>query len=146
MIGKLTVTPLLYLSGFLIVCNVVSLVTSYIKIKGLEADVSICETKQEALQEALDREVSKVALAVEANKAHEDVNARLTTLLSEQQASCQRVLEQGEKAVQQAKAARAESDRALAMWTSRYAAQIRETDCADALKKLDSMCPALRGY
>lgn len=148
-VSRLTVTPLLYAIGVLM------LVVAGMGVKlalldsardsavsaqhAAEADTRAARTERDAWKQA-------ATGGADANRAATAGIRSLITELERQQGELARLGEAGRRAVAAAQAEAADADRTLKLFTAKFQAESRKPDCARALAALDTMCPALGGY
>lgn len=148
-IAKLTVVPLLYACGALLLLAIGLSVK--IALLGSDLDTAIADKgKAEAERAAVitERESWK-GRADELQAANGAYGTALNTMHQQLQL-CQgeatRIESEGRKAVAAARAEAADADAALKHFTAQFQAESRKPGCAAALAALDAACPALQGY
>lgn len=148
-ISKMTVAPLLYLCGALLLL-VIGLGVK-VAMLGSDLDAAVAnQGKAEAERDAVitEREAWK-GRADELQAANGAYGTALNTMHQQLQ-MCQgeaaRIESEGLKAVAAARAEAADADAALKRFTAQFQAESRKPVCAAALAALDAACPALQGY
>ncbi|WP_298580580.1 hypothetical protein [uncultured Luteimonas sp.] len=148
-LSKLTVTPLLWACGLLLVA--VAGLGVRVHMLGATADAAEAATEAaaaRAAQHVAERDAWKHAAQASASAAGkwEAAFRNVQQLLRDSQAEARRLDEAGQAALSAAREREAEANRALASWTQRYADQVRVGDCAAALNAVQQACPAFGGY
>lgn len=148
-IERLTVTPLLYACGvLLLVClglgvalklEAADVATAEADKRTAEADRNTAQTEREAWK----RRAGELGTA---NLAYGVALSDLRAELALCQGENARLGEAGEKAVAAAQADARDADRTLAAFTAKFQTESRKPQCAAALHALDAACPALEGY
>jgi len=149
LLAKLTVTPLLWACGLLLV--VVAALGVRVHMLGASVDAAESATQAAAAradQHVAEREGWKHAARTLQGAATkwETAFGTMQTLLNQAQGEARRLDDAGRAAIAAARAREAEANRALASWTARYADQVRAGDCAAALNAVQAACPAFGGY
>ncbi|MDH7453578.1 hypothetical protein QF205_10940 [Luteimonas composti] len=149
LLAKLTVTPLLWACGLLLV----AVAALGVRVHMLGADVDAANggaaaADARANQHVAERDAWKHAAqsALEATTRWETAFGTARQLLADSQREARRLDEAGRQALAAARAREAEANRALAGWMDRYAEQVRVGDCAAALNAVQQACPAFGGY
>ena len=149
LLGRFTVTPLLYACGALLALSIGLGVA--LKLKG--ADVTAAEAATSVAEASRDKAItereawkSRAGELTAANLAYGSV----VTGLREELALCQgenaRIGQAGQLAIHRAQADARDADRTLAAFTAKFQTESRKPVCAAALSALDAACPALGGY
>ena len=149
LLSKLTVTPLLYACGVLLVALLSVSVYAVITGERLDAAQSrVDAANSERDTAATEREAWKrrAGELVEANQAYGDTVAMLQRELRDAQRETARIDAAGRAAVAAAQAAATDAERTLAAMAAQFQAQARQPDCARALNVLAQACPAFEGY
>lgn len=81
-----------------------------------------------------------------ANAGYGETITQLQAALKEAQDQTTTIRKQSSQALAAAQAQAEDADRTLKAFMTRYAAQVKETTCAQALLHVESACPALTGY
>lgn len=149
LLAKLTVTPLLWACGLLLV----AVAALGVRVHMLGADVDAAKAGTAAAdaranQHVAERDAWKRAAqsALQATTRWETAFGTVRQLLADSQREARRLDEAGRQALAAARAREAEANLALASWMDRYAEQVRVGDCAAALNAVQQACPAFRGY
>lgn len=142
-------TPLLWTCAALLA----ALAGMGVRVHMLKADVSVAEAASSsaaawARELETQRDAWKGAAQgyERASGEWERAFSSVHELLRQAQAEAGRVAEANRAAVAAAAAREAEANRALDAWMTRYAEQVRASDCASALVAVQAACPALEGY
>lgn len=142
LLAKLTVTPLLWACGLLLV--VVAVLGVQLKLKAGALDVATADVARVATERDAWKGAASRSLA--ANQTLQGAFERVHTLLEQEQGERRRLDTEGRAALQRAQQAAADADRTLATWMARYSNQVRIGDCAAALNAVQRACPMLEGY
>lgn len=148
-ISKLTVTPLLYACGaLLLVCLGlgVSLKLEAGKVRTAQAQRDTAQQRVVAVIAERDAWKHTAQSAAEANTAATDAIGSLRTTLAAQQQACGTVIAENQKALNAARNDAADADRTLKTFTRKFQTESRKPDCTRALSALEAACPALRDY
>lgn len=149
LLAKLTVTPLLWACGLLLV----AVAALGVRVHTLGASIDAAQSATQAAgaradQHIAERDAWKHAARTLQGAATkwETAFGTMQTLLKQAQGEARRLDQAGHDAIAAAQAREAEANRALAAWTQRYADQVRVGDCAAALNAVQQACPAFGGY
>jgi type IV secretory pathway TrbL component len=148
-LAKLTVTPLLYVCGFLLAALVAT--GAYAAVLDVRLDAAqsaVAAATAERGTARAERDAWKVRAGelTAANAAYGSTVATLQRELSDAQREAARVDAAGRAAVAAAQAAAADAERTLARMAAQFQKQARVPDCARALDALVLACPAMEGY
>lgn len=148
-LSRLTVTPLLYACGaLLLVClgmgaalklQATKLELANAQLDVLTAGLLTAHTERDAWKQAAQG-------GAEANRAATASIESLKATLVSQQREIRRISAEGEHAVATAQADAADADRTLKLFTAKFQTESRKPDCARALDAMQAACPALEGY
>jgi hypothetical protein len=145
-LAKLSVKPLLYVIGVLLV----ALATTWMV---QSARVTVAQSARDVAQAQLskagtEREAWKLR-ANELKQANAAFKVTVGTLQLELKGAQDQAVvmrQQNDAALASAKAAVADADRTLQAFMTRYQTQARVADCAKALLQVEATCPAFSGY
>lgn len=149
LLSRLTVTPLLYACGALLVV----VAGLGVRVHMLGSDAIAADARRAAA--VADRDAARTERnawkakandLIAANSAYGVTVDTLRQLLDEARQAARVMAEQDRKAIAQARADAADADRTLQLFTAKYQAESRKPDCAKALLTLEAACPALSGY
>lgn len=148
-LARFGATPLLWACGLLLAAAVVQ--TGRIHL--LKADVSVANAASASavawaneLQTSRDAWKGAAERMQAATTKWESAFATVHRLLQDAQRENARIDAANRAAVSAAQAREAEANRTLDAWMQRYAAQVRQDNCAAALSAVQAACPALEGY
>lgn len=147
--AKLTVTPLLYAVGLLLLVVIglsvkLALVASDLDTAAAEKATAMETAKRTATER--DAWKDKANAAADANASCSDGIESLSFMLERQQQACTANQVANQKAIAAARADAADADATLQRFVGQFRKQTPETNCGRALAALDTACPALEGY
>lgn len=148
-LSKLTVTPLLYTSGALLLACIGLGVALHVKsstLEAAEAQVGQVAAERDALATERDAWKLESAQCVEANEAYADVVGTLHGELQLAQGERRRLEAEGQAAIAAARADARDAERTLQRMAAQFQAQSRAPDCAAATARVAQACPAFEGY
>jgi hypothetical protein len=145
-LSKLSVTPLLYAVGVLLVAcaGLGGALAVQHQVHGGQLATVAAERNDARTSAAAWR--TRAGELTAANAAHRHANDTLQRLLTEARGENVRLQDEGRAAIAAAQAAAADANRTLDTWLARYADQVRTGDCASALNAVQQACPAFNGY
>ncbi|HET7655747.1 MAG TPA: hypothetical protein VFK18_01970 [Luteimonas sp.] len=149
LVGKLTVTPLLYACGALALLCVglgTALALARAEVRTVTAEAGATYEELQSAQVERDAWKDKANAASSANASCTQGIESLTVTLDRQQKACRAAQAANQQAIAAARAEAADADAALQRFIAQFRAQTPETDCGRALAALDTVCPALEGY
>ena len=146
LLDKLAVKPLLYAVAALLVVILAMSGIWYVTAARSAANLSVAEANASSAEAAWKGERTRVSELTAANAGWQDTAATLQGELKLAQDQLVTVRQQGAAAVAAAEAKAADADRTLRTFLDRYAVQVKETACAQALQNVEAVCPAFRGY
>jgi hypothetical protein len=149
LISKLTVTPLLYACGALLVAVVglaIALKVAGGKVDTAQAHQATAESRRDTAITERDAWKAKTADLRAANTAVVAANDSLRAELARQQQQCSDNAAANQRAIAAARADAADADRTLKAFTAKFQIESRKPTCARALDALGAACPALEGY
>lgn len=145
-LGSLTVKPLLIIAGVLLTIAVGEAGALAIQHYRHASALAVAESGSEAWRVNFSAANARVQELTAANAGFGETVAQLQAALKEAQAQTATIREQSSQALAAAQAQADDADRTLKAFMTRYAAQVKETTCAQALLHMESACPALTGY
>ena len=148
-LDKLTVTPLLYACGVLLLA--VLGLTVRLHFVGADLDVAkaqvgTAESQRDAARTERDAWKQRAEDAQLANRAADAAIGSLHNALEQQQAQCAANQQANAKAIARARADAADADAALRKFTAQFQTESRKADGGRALAALERACPLMRGY
>lgn len=146
LLDKLAIKPLLYAIGALLVVVAILAVGWYVHATRLQADLDVQTVSASSANAAYMTSRTRVAELTAANAGWQDTAIVLRGELKLAQDQLVTVRQQGQVAVAAAEARAADADRTLKTFMDRYAVQVKETACAQALQNVEAVCPAFQGY
>lgn len=146
LIDKLAIKPLLYAIGALLLMTAILAVGWYVHAAKLQADLDVQTVSASSANAAYMTSRTRVAELTAANKGWQATTSTLRDEIKRAQDQLVEVRQQGAEAVAAAEARAADADRTLKTFMDRYAVQVKETACAQALQNVEAVCPAFRGY
>ncbi len=146
LVCSLTVKPLLYACAALVLLSA-----------GLGVALTVQHYRAASTQSELEKQASEwrvdagachaqISQAKAANDGYVATVAQLQTALKEAQDQAATIQQQSTQAIAEADAAAADADKTLKAFMGKYAAQVKQTSCAQALQHVEAVCPALRDY
>lgn len=148
-LSKLTVTPLLYAVGVLLVACLALGGGWWSAAKTADvaaANLASSQAQLEATEVAATAWKAKANAAAEANDSCTHGIESLTLTLDRQQKACRATQAANQQAIAAARAEAADADATLKRFVGQFRRQTPDTDCGRALAALDAACPALEGY
>lgn len=149
LLSRLTVTPLLYACGFLVLVNIGLAVALQLKagdVATAEAATETAEAKRNTAQTERESWKRRAGELGTANRVYGLEMKGLQGELALCQGENQRMGQEGQTAIARAQADARDADRTLAAFTAKFQIESRKPQCAAALRELDAACPALEGY
>ena len=146
LLDKLAVKPLLYSVGALLLVVAILAIGWYVHATRLQADLDVQTMSASSASAAYMAGRTRVAELAAANEGWRETTTALQGELKRAQDQLVEVRRQGAAAVAAAEAKAADADRTLKTFMDRYAVQVKETACAQALQNVEAVCPAFRGY
>lgn len=146
LLAKLTVKPLLYAVAALALTVVVMAGIWWVQAGRASAALDVANAVAESCASSDRANRTRVRELEGANAGWEETTGVLRTELKAAQDQLVKVRAQGAAAVAAAEARAADADRTLASFMDRYAAQVKNTHCAQALQHVEAVCPAFSGY
>lgn len=148
-VARLTVTPLLYACGVLLLV-IAGLGVKLALVDGArDSAVSAQHAAEANTRTAItERDAWKQTAqgATSANAAAAAAIASLKRALQQQQQAARDNAAANAHAIAAARADAADADRTLQLFTAKFQRDSRKPDCARALAELDAMCPTLKDY
>lgn len=148
-LAKLTVTPLLYTIGvLLLVVAGLSLKLAFLDNALDTATAQKTSAEETAKRVSTERDAwkAKANAAAEANDSCTHGIESLTLTLDRQQKACRATQAANQQAIAAARAEAADADAALKQFIGQFRQQTPDTTCGRALAALDAACPALEDY
>lgn len=148
-LSRLTVTPLLYACGALVLLCLALGAAVWAKDTALDSATSkteAAEAQRDEARTAADAWKGKADGCVAANEAYADVVGTLNGELELAQAERRRLEAEGKSAIAAARAEARDADRTLKRMAAQFQAQSREPSCAAAVARVAQVCPAFEGY
>lgn len=148
-VAKLTVTPLLYACGALLLIALglgVALKVATSNAAAAESATTAAHAATTAVRTERDAWKREAQTLKAANTAWGDVVKTLKVELAAAQGEARRVSAEGQRAVAQARDAARDAERTLSIMATQFQAQSRKPACAHALANLEAACPAFSGY
>jgi hypothetical protein len=148
-LGKLTVKPLLWAIGVLLLLAV----GQFVLLQLAQGDVRVAEANLETARSDLNaRTTERDAFALrvdELKRANDAWVENIVTLqgeLKRAQRDARLLDQEARQAVAAARAEAADADRTLKQFVGQFAAESRRPHCAQALAAMEAACPAMSGY
>lgn len=148
-LARLTVTPLLYAIGVLLLVVLGMSIRLAIVSSHLETAIAQKSTAEEAASRvSTERDAwkAKANAAADANTSCTQGIESLTVTLDQQQKVCAANLAANRKAIANARAAATNAEAAHQRFVRQFGKQTPDSECGRALAALDRACPALEGY
>jgi hypothetical protein len=149
LLAKLTVKPLLYTLGVLLLV-IAGLVAT---LHFMQAQVEVANAasasaiaRRDAMATERDAWKGDAGRALLANADYQGVVKLLQTELTRCQGEARAMEESNHKAVAAARAEADDADRALKQFTRKFQMESRKPTCARALESMEASCPALSDY
>ncbi len=149
LLAKLTVKPLLYAIGVLLLV----IAGLFVRLHFMQAEVDVAMAKSESAMATRDAKVTErdawkanAERALLANEKYDIVVQVLQAELKLCQGEARVMEESNRKAVATARAEADDADRALKQFTSKFYTESRKPTCARALQAMEASCPALSDY
>lgn len=149
LLARLTVTPLLYSCGALLLIVLglgVALKLKSGEVSVAEAATATAEADRDAARTERDSWKQHAIDLKAANRGYANVVGVLKQELALAQTEASRVEQAGQKAVEAAQADARDAERALTRMAAQFQTQSRKPACAQALAQMEAACPAFRGY
>ena len=148
-VSKLTVTPLLYACGALLLLALGLTVSLY--VEGGKVDIAHAQrdtAQQRVVAVITERDAwkGKAQGAVEANQAAGEAIGSLKLALKAQQEQCSIIAADNTRAIARARADAADADRTLKLFAKKFQTESRKPDCDRARSAMEAACPALQDY
>lgn len=121
---------------------------AYSVIAGLGKDTRIAELKGQVATLEAQAAASKLALdtAVAGRESAETIAKERLDILERERAEHARLREANTAAIRASEAARVDAERTLSAFMDRYATEIRNPTCSNALIHMEASCSALSDY
>ncbi len=116
------------------------------QLSARDVQLQLARAEIQSLTAAKDACAAHTSELAASNLASQQAIDQLRQALAAAQGETQRLQAEGRKAIASAQARAEDADRALKTFIDRYAAQIKNPDCAGALNTVQHACPALEGY
>lgn len=145
-VSKLTVKPLLYAIGVLLVALAATGTGWWIDHATAAADLSVQRAAAASANASDQANRTRVRELQAANAAYGTTVSTLQDELRAAQDQVTTIRQQAESAVAAADARAADADHVLKTFMDRYAVQVKQTHCAQALMHVEAVCPAFSGY
>ncbi|MBD9368853.1 hypothetical protein [Xanthomonas sp. XNM01] len=146
LVSKLTVKPLLYVAGGLFAALVATATGWWIDHTTAAADLSVQAAAAASANASDQANRTRVRELQAANAGYASTVGALQAELRRAQAQVVTVRRQADQAVAAADARAADADHVLKTFMDRYAVQVKQTHCAQALMHVEAVCPAFSGY
>ena len=148
-LAKVTVTPLLYACGALLVALLAAGVYAAVlnsRLDTAHAEKGAAESSRDAAITAREAWKQRAAEGVDAIAAHKAVTAAMRAEIERAQGEAKRRDAAARKSVAAAQAEAQDADRTLARMAAQFQAQARQPDCTRALAAVAIACPNMKGY
>lgn len=146
LLSSLTVKPLLYAVGVLLLVVVGEAGALVVQHYRHVAAIAEASSQSDGWRVSYSASNAKVQELTTANAGYGQTVATLQAALKEAQDQTTTIRQQGDLALAAAQAQADDADRTLKTFMARYATQVKETTCAQALLHVEAACPALTGY
>ncbi|KAF1697987.1 hypothetical protein CSC62_07530 [Pseudoxanthomonas jiangsuensis] len=146
LLAGVTVKPLLYAVGVLLLVIATMAAVWWVQATTSSAALDVSKAAASACNAADTANRARVRELEAANQGWELTTATLQTELKAAQDQLVTVRQQGRAAVAAAEARAADADRTLSTFMARYAAQVKQAHCVQALQHVEAVCPAFSGY
>ncbi len=144
--SALTVKPLLWTIGALVVVVIALSVSLFVTRAAAAADAATYEGAAVACTAEKGGATTRVAELATANAGYSRTVEVLQAELRAAQGQVVTLKQQSDTALAAAEAREADANQTLKQFMNRYAGQARETRCALALTEVEASCPAFSGY
>lgn len=148
-LSRLTVTPLLYACGALILLALglgIALKVERADSRAAKAETATAVAQRDAVATERDAWKASADSATTANAAWEKTAQDLQAEIQRQQDEARRSEAANQQAIAAARAAYLDADHALDRFTKQFQTESRKPHCAQALAAMEAACPALRNY
>ncbi|MCW0398767.1 hypothetical protein NB688_000581 [Xanthomonas sacchari] len=146
LIDSFAVKPLLITAGVLLAVAIGEAGALAIQHYTHASALAVCTGEAEAWRVNFSSANTRVQELSAANAGYGETVSQLQAALKEAQEQTTTIRQQSNEALAAAQAQADEADRTLKTFMTRYAAQVKETTCAQALLHVEAACPALTGY
>lgn len=149
LLSRLTVTPLLYACGALLVLALglgVALKMERADTRAAEADTATAVAQRDSAVTERDAWKADAIAATAANAAWEKTALALQAEMQRQQEEARLSEAANQQAIAAARAAYLDADRTLDKFVRQFQTESRKPQCAQALAAMEAACPALRNY
>jgi hypothetical protein len=149
LVSRLTVTPLLWAIGILLVALAASSGYAYVlraDVVAAQAATAVAIAERDGARLERDTATTRGLEVANSARGWEAVAGERLTLLNACQTAAVTIREAGEQAVRNARAAARDAERTLDAFTKRYQVEARRPDCERARHAMAAACPALEDY
>lgn len=145
-LARLTVKPLLVAAVALLLLNGAQALVAWASNNQHRADLSVAKATAESCQAHYTAVAGDLERATAANVGYQETVSTLQAELKTAQDQAVTLRAQGAQAIAAAEARARDADQVLSTFMERYAIQVKQTACAQAMQQVEAVCPAFSGY